>query len=435
MPASSWQILYKAINYYSDRNRSIEIEEASITHFSEDEYSSICQKLEQSVVALWMNKLVIHLLSCILVCNEKKSEFSRFMTWLSQLKQYFQQSWQSLTQDWRVLREAPIPASELNQTFLQASLPAWNFYLLLALAAAIATFGLLTNSAATIIGAMIIAPLMNPIASLAYALVVLSPRLLERSLFTLLTGVILVIVIAYVTTEVLGLTTVGSEILGRTTPNSLDLGVALAAGAAAAFANTRRSIANALPGVAISVALVPPLSVVGIGLCLGSLGTEIAASRGVESSIAAGSFLLFVTNLAGIVFSGSLVFLFQRYGSLKKATIGLMVALLGLLILLEPLGFSLRQLYFRSIAIRTIFELRQNQPQLFPGTAKFRSLNTRYREDGLLHIELDLEVPLKDMTNIQEKIDRASIEISKTLNQPVKVNVDLIPFQQFESQP
>ena len=131
---------------------------------------------------------------------------------------------------------------------------------------------------------MIIAPLMNPIASLAYALVVLSSRLLERAIFTLLTGILLVIVIAYLTTEILGLTTVGSEILGRTTPNSLDLGVALAAGAAAAFANTRRSIASALPGVAISVALVPPLSVVGIGLCLGQLGTEIAVSQGVESS-------------------------------------------------------------------------------------------------------------------------------------------------------
>ncbi len=357
------------------------------------------------------------------------------MTWLSLLKKHLQQSWQSLTQDWQVLREEPIPASELNQTFLQASLPAVNFYLLLALAAAIATFGLLTNSAATIIGAMIIAPLMNPIASLAYALVVLSPRLLERAIFTLLTGIILVIVIAYLTTEVLGLATVGSEILGRTTPNSLDLGVALAAGTAAAFANTRRSIASALPGVAISVALVPPLSVVGIGLCLGGLGTQIAVSRGIETSIAAGSFLLFVTNLAGIVFSGSLVFLLQGYGSLKKAAIGLIVSLLGLSILLQPLGFSLRELYIRSIAMRTIFELRQNRPDLFPGTVKFRSIKSRYREDGLLQLDLTLEAPLKDLTNIQEKIDLGSQEMSKTLQEPIKVNVNIIPFQRYESQP
>ncbi len=356
------------------------------------------------------------------------------MNWLNFLKQYFQQSWKSLTQDWQVLREDPIPAHELNQTFLQASLPALNFYLLLALAGAIATFGLLTNSAATIIGAMIIAPLMNPIASLAYAFVILSPRLLERAIITLLTGIILVIAIAYLTTEILGLATVGSEILGRTTPNSLDLGVALAAGAAAAFANTRRSIASALPGVAISVALVPPLSVVGIGLCLGELGTAIAESQGVETSIAAGSFLLFFTNLAGIIFSGSLVFLFQGYGKLKKAALGLFVSFLGLSILLQPLGFSLRQLYIRSLAMRIIFELRQNQPDLFPGTARFRSINTLYRKDGLLYIIVVIEAPVKDMNRIQERVDLVSQEMSQALNEPVKVIIDISPFQRFQSQ-
>ena len=357
------------------------------------------------------------------------------MTWFSRLNKYLQQSWQSLTQDWQVLKETPIPASELNQTFLQASLPNLNFYLLLALAAAIATFGLLTNSAATIIGAMIIAPLMNPIASLAYALVVFSPRLLERAIFTLLTGIILVITIAYLTTEVLGLATVGSEILGRTTPNSLDLGVALAAGAAAAFANTRRSIASALPGVAISVALVPPLSVTGIGLCLGTLGAQIALANGVESSIAGGSFVLFTTNLAGIVFSGSLVFLFQRYGSLKKAAVGLTISLLSLAILLQPLGFSLRELYIRSIAMRTIYELRRNQPDLFPGTARFNSINTRYQKDGLLHLEVKIEVPLQDIKDVHAKIDRASQEMSRQLKEPIIVNIDIIPLHRFESQP
>ena len=349
------------------------------------------------------------------------------MTWLSRLKQYLQQSWQSLTQDWRVMQEAPIPASELNQTFLKASLPTLNFYLMLALAAAIATFGLLTNSAATIIGAMIIAPLMNPIATLAYALVVLSPRLLERAILTLITGVILVIVIAYWTTEVLALKVVGSEILGRIHPNSLDLGVAVAAGTAAAFANTRRSIANALPGVAISVALVPPLSVVGIGLCLGGLGTQIAASEGVQTSITGGSFLLFVTNLIGIVFSGSLVFLSQGYGSLKKATIGLIVSLLGLSMLLPPLGFSLRKLYLESIAIRTIFKLRQNRPELFPGTAKFRSFDIQYGEDDLLHLYLTIQLPAKDVTDIKERIDVVSQEMAKELKQPVKINLDIVP--------
>ena len=350
------------------------------------------------------------------------------------LKKYFHQSWQSLTQDWYLLREDPTPASELHQTFLQASLPSLNFYLLLALATAIATFGLLTNSAATIIGAMIIAPLMNPIATLAYALVVFKSRLLERGIFTLVTGIILVIVIAYSTTELLGLKVVGSEILARTQPNSLDLAVAVAAGAAAAFAHTRRSIASALPGVAISVALVPPLCVVGIGCYLGSLGTEIAASRGIETGIAAGSFLLFITNLAGIVFSGSLVFLFQRYGSLKKAVIGLIVSLLSLSILLQPLDFSLKRLYVKSVAIRILVELRQNRPEIFPPTSQFRSLNSWHDKNGLLHIKLDMELPVQDVSNTQERIDLTSQELGKVLKQPVKVKINVYSFQPFESQ-
>jgi len=338
------------------------------------------------------------------------------MNWLRRFKQHYQTSWQNFIQDWRVFREDPIPASELNQIALKASLPAWNFYVLLGLASAIATFGLLTNSAATIIGAMIIAPLMNPIIALAYGLVVLSPRLLERGLFTLLTGIILVIVIGYLIPEVLGLKVVDSEILGRIQPNSLDLGVAVAAGMAAAFAVTRRSIANALPGVAISVALVPPLSVVGIGLSLGSLGNEIAASRGIQNSIAAGSFLLFVTNLAGIIFSNSLVFLFQRYGSLKKATLGLIVSLFALVLLLQPLGYSFKRLYFSSKAIHTIAELRQNQPELFPGTAKFRSLNAHYGEEGLIEINAEIELLSQDLNHIQKRVDLFSMELSKALN-------------------
>ncbi len=357
------------------------------------------------------------------------------MTWLSRLKKHFLQSCSSLIQDLRLLKEVPIPASELNQTFLEASLPSLNFYLLLALASTIATFGLLSNSAATIIGAMIIAPLMNPIVSLAYALVVLNPRLLERAIFTLITGVILVFIISYFITDLVGLKVVGSEILARTEPHSLDLGVAVASGVAAAFANSRRSIANALPGVAIAVALVPPLAVVGIGWRLGDLGIILAASRGVETSIPEGSFLLFITNLAGIVFGGSLVFSLARYGNLKKASIGLIVSLLSLFMLLEPLNFSMRQLYFRSVAINAMLKLRQNRTDIFTDTTRILSLNPRFGEDGLLYLDMQIETPVEESDNIQEKIDIIAQEMTKIMKQPVTVNVDVNYFEQFESQP
>jgi len=96
--------------------------------------------------------------------------------------------------------------------------------------------------------------------------------------------------------------TLNDEITSRTSPNFIDLIIALAAGAAGAFAKTRREVADALPGVAIAVALVPPLSVIGIGLALAS------------NTLAVGSTVIFITNLVGIIFSGLIIFIWQEYG-------------------------------------------------------------------------------------------------------------------------
>lgn len=345
------------------------------------------------------------------------------------------ESWHGLIQDLVIMREEIIPVSELYQTFLQGSLPSLNFYLLLCFASLIATLGLLTNSAATIIGAMIIAPLMNPIIALAYNLVTLAPKILERSVFSIITGVILVIGISYLTTEFLGLKVVGSEILNRTQPNSLDLGVAIASGAAAAFSNTRRSISNALPGVAIAVALVPPLCVVGIGLFLGELGTSIAEFRGIQTNIPLGSFLLFLTNLVGIILSGSIVFLIQKYGSIKNAIIGLIISLLALFFLLEPLNFSLRNLYVESVVNRTIIELRTEQPEIFSQTAVIDSLNIVFGENDLLYVNIILLASSQDTIDISEKLNLISQEISQAINQPVKVSAKIFTFEEFDSSP
>ncbi|PZO23306.1 MAG: hypothetical protein DCF25_00465 [Leptolyngbya foveolarum] len=148
---------------------------------------------------------------------------------------FLAKQWHYLTADWHVLLEKPVSPKKLSFLLIQTSLPSFGFYFMLTLATMIATLGLLSNSAATIIGAMIVAPLMGPIVSAAYALVTADHKLLSRSLLTI-----------------------------------LDLGVAVSAGGAGAFAMTRKSISNAIAGVAIAVALVPPLCVSGIGLGLGS---------------------------------------------------------------------------------------------------------------------------------------------------------------------
>lgn len=118
---------------------------------------------------------------------------------------------------------------------------------------------------ATVIGAMIIAPLMGPIIDIAYAIAISNRRLMKRAGLTLLWGTLATVASSMVIAKVIGLQVLTEEILLCTEPTLLDLMVAMAAGA---YSKSRKHIADAFPGVAIAVALVPPLSTIGIGLAL-----------------------------------------------------------------------------------------------------------------------------------------------------------------------
>ena len=117
---------------------------------------------------------------------------------------------------------------------------------------------------------MIVAPLMDPILSLAFGLAVSDGRLIRRSAVTIGFGVLAVIATAALISLGLGISHVQSEITGRTSPNLIDLGIAIAVAVAGSFSMTRKQLSNSIAGVAIAVALVPPLCVSGIGLMLGS---------------------------------------------------------------------------------------------------------------------------------------------------------------------
>jgi len=172
-----------------------------------------------------------------------------------------------------------------------------TFVVLLALASLIATFGLYEDSVAAIIGAMVVAPLGGAIMALAGALVTGRTRWQTITLIQVVLGSLMVVAIAWVVAWVIPQPLVlNPSILARTSPGLLDLGVALAAGAAGAWVAIRRTGADALPGVAIAVSLVPPLATVGICLRLGRLGD------------AGGALTLFLTNFAAITVVASIVF-------------------------------------------------------------------------------------------------------------------------------
>ena len=255
---------------------------------------------------------------------------------------------ESLSGHWAVHLESRVPRTELYEARIASSKPSLGFFILLISSAVIATLGLISNSTAVVIGAMIVAPLMDPILSLAFGLAVSDGRLIRRSAVTIGFGVLAVVGTASLISWGLGVSYVQSEITGRTSPNLIDLGIAIAAAVAGSFSMTRKQLSNSIAGVAIAVALVPPVCVSGIGLTLGSEMVAVfgrGTVAGLTNQIAEGSFLLFLANLIGITVTSLVVFLMQRYGSFRTCWRNLVVWL-GLLSM--PLSsalhdFSVRQ--------------------------------------------------------------------------------------------
>lgn len=341
--------------------------------------------------------------------------------------------WRKVSADWAPYLEETVAAEELSAAMVRASIPSFGFFFMLGIASAIATFGLIVNSAPTIIGAMIIAPLMSPILSLSYGLVLLDRRLITLSIITVATGTILVVAISSMCSMLFGLRIAGSEIISRTSPTLFDLGVALAAGGAAAFSQTRRSIANSIAGVAIAVALVPPLAVSGMGLALGQRaalesGISLAEFGPLEGgiNIAAGAFTLFLTNLIGIVVVAMLVFIFQRYGDWKKALLGLVVIMISSVFLVHPLHQALHELYVKNRVVRLFVKLAATRPDIVSGRGKFDSLHVGYR-NGVLHVYADVFIPRDRMENLQGRVDEFRQFLTADVGEPVVLDVDMVP--------
>ncbi len=175
------------------------------------------------------------------------------------------------------------------------------FWTMLSLSAVIATAGVLADSTATVIGAMIIAPLSTPIMGIALGV---AKQRKNSSFLFVLTGSSLVVAVGLVfsiavpgTFDLLD----DSQIASRTSPTLVDLVSALATGFAGAVALARRDVAAVLPGVAIAISLVPPLAVVGV--CLGQGAVTLAV----------GALLLFLSNLFALVFAGIVTFTVLGY--------------------------------------------------------------------------------------------------------------------------
>ena len=209
-----------------------------------------------------------------------------------------------------------------------------KFLLLITLSSAVATLGLLQNSTAVVIGAMLISPLMGPIMGLGFGLATIDSLLIRRSLYALAAGMGAAILIAMALVWLSPIRDVTAELQARTEPTLLDLAVAVVGGIAGVYSILKK-LSGTMVGVAIATALVPPLSTVGFGLVTG------------RPDFAFGAALLFLTNTLAIAFSATAVARLNHFGPsltpqhTAMQVTGIVIAL-GLLSI--PLALSLERL-------------------------------------------------------------------------------------------
>lgn len=230
----------------------------------------------------------------------------------------------------------PQQLKEMRSGLVEESTININYIVLILGSCVIATLGLLSNSAAVIIGAMIIAPLMLPIRGLAFGSLEGNVILFRKGLAAILVGTLLAIALAFFVGYLVGLPEFGSEIVSRSQPTLLDLGIAIAAGGISGFAKVQPKISESLAGTAIAVALMPPICVIGLGLAQANWSLSLGAA------------LLYLTNLLGITLSCMLTFLITGCSSVKRARKALFWTLAFTGMLLIPLGAGFFELIRQS---------------------------------------------------------------------------------------
>jgi uncharacterized hydrophobic protein (TIGR00271 family) len=289
---------------------------------------------------------------------------------------------------------------------------AWNFdfVALMVLSTIMAAIGLIENSAAVVIGAMLVAPLMIPMLGLGLALQQGNPVLARLSLRSLTFGLCISLVGGFlVGLSISGFEEPTREMLARGGPRLLDLLVAFAAGLAVAYASSRPGLIAALPGVAIAAALVPPIATSGLALSLGNF------------PLAIGALLLFGINMVTIVLASMASLWAVGFRNLKKTSRWTVMAGSAVIVAVLALGVYL------SLQPKE-HKLTKGLPPALVETVQESLGGTGYRLDSLavahdeLGVQLNLQVVGK--TPMPEKLStKVRTVASDHYGQPVRVRL------------
>lgn len=304
---------------------------------------------------------------------------------------------------------------ELHRELARGAQPGIDFFVFIVLSCIIAAVGLLLDSPAVVIGAMLVGPLMSPVLAFSLGLVMGDLRLIRFATEAVFKGVALVFIMSAFIGLLSPLKSVTGQLLAQSRPTLLDMIVALAAGTAGAYALARRDVSAALPGVAVAATLMPALATVGLGLALR------------DARVAGGAFLLFLTNIAAISLAGGIVFLLlgvrpQSLHRESRRRLGRRLAgsLLLLLVIAVPLGITMANTARDTARARMI---RQVLEQRMTNEAQLVDLEVE-RENGALSVVATMRVT--------EEIDRDAISelatsLSDRLGVPVHLEVIALP--------
>lgn len=307
---------------------------------------------------------------------------------------------------WRIWVVGGIDHDTILKQIAEESGWSGRYAFLILISAAISLLGLLMPSVAVLIGAMLLSPLMMPIIGLGFGIATLDFTEIRRAATALLAGSAIATLLCVVLVSISPVQTITGEIAGRTQPTLFDLLVALLSAIAGAYALIRGR-GGTVVGVAIAIALMPPLAVVGFGIATWNW------------TVFAGALLLFITNAVTIALTAALVARAYGFGShLSPHHTGwqlvLFVAALG--VLSVPLGAALRQIAFEAVAQRQVRDVIRAR---FPADARLSQLDIDYAADPI-RIRGVMLTPQVD----PQADPGLTMALAQRLQRPVDLHVD-----------
>jgi uncharacterized hydrophobic protein (TIGR00271 family) len=305
---------------------------------------------------------------------------------------------------------------EVRENLTDNAQPERDYFILIVLSSIIATLGLLLDSPAVVIGAMLVAPLMSPILGFSLGIVLGEVRLMRTSLESMFKGVMATVVVSVLVGLISPLKEMTPEILARTQPTLLDLFIALASGMAGAYALSRKDVSAALPGVAIAAALAPPLSVVGLGLANGNF------------QAASGALLLFITNLITISLAGVIIFTLLGIHPLnlhpeiqKRIRRGITGMIFLVIVITIPLGLIMNGIIRHSREDQIVHRVFEDT-ELLEGITHLEIDRSRSKEQLYISATVRSATPLT-----QADVNALDLALERELRQEVILDVITMP--------